>query len=201
MDVNSNHLSESALYDHRLVQQAVGSGDQSAYAELMQRHRDAVYFMFLKKSNNPIEAEDLTIEVFSKAFLKLDRYSPRYAFSTWLGTIATNHYIDFLRRKKEAMSFVDQDAANYREASGVFQSEAPDPEEYLIKNEKVLMLRQVVEKLKPHYCKLIELRYYRGYSIEEIASELDLPAGTVKAKLFRAREFLYNILKAAKIKI
>ncbi|MFP4470114.1 MAG: RNA polymerase sigma factor [Bacteroidales bacterium] len=199
MGITTDHLSERALHDYHLVKHAV-DGDQSAYAELMQRYRDSVYFMFMKKFNNSIEAEDLTIEVFSKAFLKLRSYSPEFAFSTWLNSIASNHYIDFLRKKKKAMLSIDHQEEQQIQA-GHFLSKHPDPEENMIQKEQVLMLKQVVEKLKPHYRTLIELRYYRDYSIEEIACELHLPTGTVKAKLFRGREFLFNILKSPKLKI
>ncbi len=76
-----------------------------------------------------------------------------------------------------------------------------DPEETYIKAQKVILMQGVVEKLKPRYRTLVELRYFKEYSYEEIARELDLPLGTVKAHLFRAREFLYNILKNSKEKI
>lgn len=201
MGILTDHLSERALHDYQLVKRAVDNGDQSAYAELMHRYRDSVYYLFMKKFNNSIEAEDLTIEVFSKAFMKLGSYSPEFAFSTWLNSIASNHYIDFLRKKKEAMLSIDQQDDGHQVYSNQFLSEHPDPEEHLILKEEVLMLRHVVEKLKPHYRTLIKLRYYHDYSIEEIAAELDLPAGTVKVKLFRGREFLYNILKPAKLKM
>jgi len=78
---------------------------------------------------------------------------------------------------------------------------AADPEMLIIKEQKNQNLRAIVDKLKPHYRILIELRYYKEYSYEEIAEKLDLPVGTVKAKLFRAKEFLYNILKDSEEKV
>lgn len=74
-------------------------------------------------------------------------------------------------------------------------SQGLDPEENLIKSQKIKLMRELVDKLKPRYKKLIQLRYFDEYSYEEICDELDLPLGTVKAQLFRAREFLFNILK------
>jgi RNA polymerase sigma-70 factor (ECF subfamily) len=76
-----------------------------------------------------------------------------------------------------------------------------DPEESVIKKQKIILMREVVEKLKPRYRELVELRYFKEYSYEEIAEQLDLPIGTVKAQLFRAREFLFNILKNTEDKL
>jgi RNA polymerase sigma-70 factor (ECF subfamily) len=74
------------------------------------------------------------------------------------------------------------------------QSDLPDPEESLINHQKIAALKVIVSQLKPRYKSLIELRYYKEYSYEEISSELNLPIGTVKAQLFRAKTLLYNIL-------
>ena len=87
-----------------LVQRAT-EGDQRAYAELMGRYRDAIYYMLLKMVNNASDAEDLTIEAFGKAFKNITQYAPNYAFSTWLFKIATNNCIDFIRKKKDQSCF------------------------------------------------------------------------------------------------
>lgn len=194
---NSHQLSSKAEYDLKLVQMAVEQSDQKAYAELMERYRDSVYFMLLKMVNNKDDADDLTIEAFGKAFNKLHQYTPNYAFSTWLFKIATNNCIDFIRRRKMQVYSLDKplEANDGGEMAMDVKSQGLDPEEWLIKKQKVVLLRGVVEKLKPRYRNLVELRYYKELSYEEIAEELDLPLGTVKAQLFRAREFLYNLLK------
>lgn len=196
MEVNPN-LSEKALHDFNLVKRAVEEGDQRAYAELMTRYRDSVYFMLLKMVNNRDDAEDLTIEAFGKAFRNIKQYTPDYAFSTWLFKIATNNCIDFIRRKKKQTLSIDSgfDNGDGSEVTIDIKAEAPDPEENMIKKQKGVAMREVVDRLKPRYKNLIELRYYKELSYEEIAEELDLPLGTVKAQLFRAREFLYNMLK------
>jgi RNA polymerase sigma-70 factor (ECF subfamily) len=80
-------------------------------------------------------------------------------------------------------------------------SETLDPEEKIIEKQKIIMMREIVSRLKPHYRTLIELRYFDELSYEEIAQELNLPLGTVKAKLFRARDLLYNIFKESEDKI
>ena len=197
MEISPN-LSEKAKFDLVLVDQAM-LGDQKAYAELLERYRDAIYFMLLKMVNNKSDAEDLTIEAFGKAFKNIHQYTPNYAFSTWLFKIATNNCIDFIRKKKANLVSIDQTVEDQEgpipSPTAHLQSSGLDPEEQLIKEQNVKLIQEVVSKLKPRYRKLIELRYFREFSYEEIAEELDLPIGTVKAQLFRARELLYNILK------
>jgi RNA polymerase sigma-70 factor (ECF subfamily) len=201
MEINPN-LSDKAKYDFDLVQKAV-DGDQKAFAELMGRYRDAIYFMLLKMVNNRSDAEDLTIEAFGKAFKNIQQYSPNYAFSTWLFKIASNNCIDYLRKKRTNYVSIDgsgngEDREN--EPTIHLKDETPDPEEHLIKEQKALLMRTIVQKLKPRYRLLIELRYFKEYSYEEIAEELDLPIGTVKAQLFRARELMFQTLKNAGVK-
>lgn len=194
MEVNTN-LSEKAQKDYLLVQRA-NDGDQKAFAELMGRYRDAIYYMLLKMVNNASDAEDLTIEAFGKAFKNIQQYAPNYAFSTWLFKIATNNCIDFIRKKKANHVSLDHNDEEHEKASMDIQAPVMDPEETMINEQKIKLMRSVVDKLKPRYRKLIELRYFKELSYEEIAEELELPIGTVKAQLFRARELLYNILKS-----
>lgn len=196
MEVNSN-LSEKARRDIELVKKAITNSDRNAYTELMSNYRDTVYFMLLRMTNNPIDAEDLTIEAFGKAFRSLKNYTPDFAFSTWLFKIASNNCIDFLRKKKKmsgALENFNEYEDGTEKASNIASGEL-DPEEELINQQKIQLMRDVVDKLKPHYKKLITLRYFEELSYEELAQELDLPLGTVKAQLFRAREFLHNFLK------
>lgn len=193
--LNSN-LSIKGSHDWKLIQRALKDGDQKAYAELMVRYKDTIFYMLLKMVRDRDDAEDLTIEAFGKAFKNLGQYTPDYAFSTWLFKIATNNCIDFIRRKKEAVS-LDR---TYKNSDGDEMSIEPksdslNPEEKAIKKQKIQLMKAVVEKLQPRYRTLVELRYFQEKSYEEISAELDLPIGTVKAQLFRARELLYNTLK------
>jgi len=199
----ATHLTEKAQRDYRLVIEARENGNQKAYAELLNNYRDSLYFILLKMTNNPTDAEDLTIEAFGKAFRKLHQYSPEFAFSTWLFKIAANNCIDFLRKSRRIV-FTDShmDSNGDQEEQPVnIPTSSLDPEEIAIEKQKIKLMREVVEKLKPHYRNLIELRYFKEWSYEEIATELDLPLGTVKAQLFRSREFLYQILKHDEEKI
>ncbi len=197
-------LTTKAVYDYKLIQLALNNGDQKAYAELLHRYRESVYFMMLKMCNNKDDAEDLTIEAFGRAFKRLYQYTANFAFSTWLFKIASNNAIDFLRNKKKTNSF-SLDSKLEDEEGQVFsqniKSLGLDPEEHIIKKQKIEALRVVVDKLKPHYKQLVQLRYYEELSYEEISVKLSLPVGTVKAQLFRARDFLYNILKNSENKI
>jgi RNA polymerase sigma-70 factor (ECF subfamily) len=187
-----NGLSEKARNDLVLVDLA-RTGNEKAFATLMNRYRDSIYFMLLKMVSNTSDAEDLTIEAFGKAFRNLESFTPDFAFSTWLFKIATNNCIDFIRKKQSLPASLDQLQEDLDNITVNIQSDLPDPEESLINDQKIAVLRDVVNQLKPRYRKLIELRYYKEYSYEEIASELNLPIGTVKAQLFRAKTLLYNI--------
>lgn len=200
--INPN-LSDKALKDYNLVKKAIENGDQKAYAELMSRYKDSIYFMLLKMVNNRDDADDLTIEAFGKAFKNIRQYTPDYAFSTWLFKIATNNCIDFIRKRRKQTFSIDKgiETDDGGELNIDIKSTQPDPEENMMKKQKVMMMRDVVERLKPRYRKLVELRYFQERSYEEIAEELSLPLGTVKAQLFRAREFLYQIMKNSEHKL
>ncbi|WP_319272902.1 sigma-70 family RNA polymerase sigma factor [uncultured Draconibacterium sp.] len=191
-------LSDKARQDYELVKAAL-TGDDKAFARLLNRYKDAIYFMLLKMVNNRSDAEDLTLEAFGKAFKSLHQYSPTYAFSTWLFKIASNNCIDFLRKKKGVHVPIENNGQDDNSETIKLRSKDPDPEEKLIRQQKAILLRRVVRKLKPRYQILVELRYFREFSYEEIAKELDLPLGTVKAQLFRAREMLFKMIESTEI--
>jgi RNA polymerase sigma-70 factor (ECF subfamily) len=188
----NNDLSEKARRDLLVVEKA-RNGDGRSFALLMNRYRDAIYYLLLRMVNNPSDAEDLTIEAFGKAFKNIDSYTPDYAFSTWLFRIATNNCIDFIRKKQMMPSAYDQGPDEDEDITATLPSESPDPEDIMINDQKIRRLREVIRQLKPMYRDLIELRYFREYSYEEIASEMNLPIGTVKVRLNRAKSLLYNI--------
>ena len=188
----TNYISVKAQDDLILVEQAK-MGDEKAFSSLLNRYRDSIYFMLLKMVNNTSDAEDLTIEAFGKAFRFIDSFTPDYAFSTWLFRIATNNCIDFIRKKQLSPSPIDQAQEDIDNMTVNIQSDLPDPEERLINAQETAVLREIVSQLKPRYRKLIELRYFKEYSYEEIAAEMNLPIGTVKARLFRAKSLLFNI--------
>jgi RNA polymerase sigma-70 factor (ECF subfamily) len=197
MEVDLSNLSEKARYDYQLVREALENNNQKAYAELMNRYREPLFFMLLKMVNNKDDAEDLTVEAFGKAFKSLDQYTAKFAFSTWLFKIATNNCIDFIRKRKMKTTSLDKPYENDEgsEMSIEIKSSLPSPDEKAIFKQEYQIMLEAIEKLKPRYKELIKLRFFEELSYEEIAERLDLPLGTVKAQLFRAREFvtiIYN---------
>lgn len=197
--VDTDHLSDKGKKDLQLVEAAI-LGNQSAYAELMDRYRDSIYFMMLKMVKNTDDADDLTIEAFGKAFNRLEQYSPTFAFSTWLFKIASNNCIDFIRKKRISVSSLDTGFSN-EDGEMIYidaRSNTLDPEETIMQDQKIKHMRLLVSKLKPRYRELVEKRYFEELSYEEIAEELNLPLGTVKAQLFRARDFLANLIENTK---
>ena len=197
------NLSEKAQIDIELINRAIEKGDPRAYNELMSRYRDKVYFMLLEKVKEKELAKELTIEAFGKAFKKLHLYKPDYAFSTWLFSVARNNCIDFLRRKKLPTVSIDTFSEDEEGSKITFDllSEELNPEGQLVKKQRIQILRRIVAGLKPKYRVLVKLRYFKEYTYDEIAEELDIPIGTVKAQLHRSREQLFKILSGSQEKI
>ncbi len=184
--------------DLRLVKQILESGDRLAYSQLMDEYFEKVYSRMLKMTGQPGDAEDLTMEAFNKAFTKLDLYTPDYAFSSWLYRIAKNNCIDYLRHnKKDSSAMFNQHEVEFGIAAHELANQLPSPEQLMIDRQETKLLREIVETLHPKYKDIIKLHYFNELSCDEIAKSLDLPEGTVKVRLFRARELLYNIMKKA----
>lgn len=199
MEVNPN-LSEKAQYDYALVLRATKEKDQKAYAELMQRYEGAIFHLINRMVFSEDDAEDLTIETFTKAFKRLSQYTPAFAFSTWLFKIASNHTIDFIRKKRIKALSLDRGFTNSEgdQMEISVKDDGLDPMEALQKQERIERLREVVAQLKDRYRRLVELRYFEEKSYDEISEELNLPLGTVKAQLFRARDMMAKVLESSR---
>lgn len=182
--------------DWTLIQQAAASGDEKAFALLFSRYRQGVYQTIFLMVRNTELAEDLTMEVFAKAFKNLDHYQPTHSFGSWLTTVSKNHTLDYLRKKRPDNISIDESLES-RPGRAILQVEEPDndPEEEILANELNNSVHLLVNLLKPRYRRLIELRYFEEFSYEEISKELNLPLGTVKAQLFRAKDLLNQIIK------
>lgn len=180
--------SEQAIRDQQWVKAAI-KGEKKAFSNLMDAYFDAIFFTLLKMVNDRRDTEDLTAEVFGKAYKSLKNYSTEFAFSTWLFRIAANHGIDFLRKKKGLTISLDEEMNNF-EFSVTLQDNKLSPEELIIQKQEHTKLFRNIEQLKPFWQKLIDLRYFQELSYEEIAEELDIPMGTVKNQLHRAKESL-----------
>jgi RNA polymerase sigma factor (sigma-70 family) len=178
-----------------LIQRAL-TGDQGAFTQLLNQHKRLAYQLALNIVKDATEADDLVQESFIKAFASLSRYNPQYAFTTWLCKIVTNHCLDHLRRKKIKACSLDEPVQS---RSGVINREIADwsrnPEWLLTRKHRTLSIDRAIDALPPRYKLVIVLRHKEDRSYEEIASILNVPLGTVKAQIFRARELLKKKLK------
>ncbi len=167
-------------------------GDQVAFTFLLDRYWNEVYGFMLQRTENETDAEDITIETFSKAFDKISTYNPEYQFNTWLIAIAKNVHIDLLRKKKSSL-FIDitdeEDDIAYTVADS-----SPSAEDKLITEQNLNRLLQYIKELKPAYQEVIQMRYFQEMSYQEIADELDEPLSNVKVKLLRAKKLLAEII-------
>jgi RNA polymerase sigma-70 factor (ECF subfamily) len=146
---------------------------------------------------NSEDATDLTMEAFGKAFCNLISYVPRHAFSTWLFKIAINNCIDHIRRKR--LMLLSLDESSELEVENEFGDSLRDrgrnPEEQFIRKQRLDLMRSALLQIDCKYRLMIEMRYFEELSYDEIAAEMHLPLGTVKAQLFRAKELLYELLQ------
>lgn len=190
--------SASSREDDQLVKRAIG-GDEQAYRELVEKYERALYFHILKMIKDKEQVEDLVQETFVKAFDNLKSYSTNYAFSTWLYRIATNHTIDYLRKKKlQTMSIDDPVKTKEGDMRMQLPDESAETDRKIIRKQRQNMVREAIKDLPPKYRRVIEMRHMEEKSYQEIADVLELPLGTVKAHIFRARELLYKLLKDKK---
>ena len=165
-------------------------GDQKAFNKLLNAYWKDVFRFQLSKGQDDDEAEDVTIKTFAKAFDKIDSFNPKYNFKTWLISISKNIYIDEFRKKKtETVSINKRGSEAYK-----ITDEDPSPADQLINEQNLAQLKAYIRMLKPHYQKVINLRYFNDMSYKEIAEELGEPLSNVKVKLLRARKLLLEII-------
>lgn len=166
--------------------------DQKAFNYLLDVFWDNVYGFQLKRTHNENDAEDITIQTFSKAFDKIETFDEKYTFKTWLITISKNIHIDLLRKEKN--SIIQVISKNDRDMFQVLD-ESPSPEDKLITEQHLAKLLRDIKKLKPHYQEVINLRYFQEFSYKEISKELKEPINNVKVKLLRAKKLLAEIIR------
>ncbi len=177
--------------------QQVLEGDREAFGLLVERHHRPIFNYIYRMVGSPDLAADLTQEVFLKVYTALPTYDPAYRFSTWLYRIASNRVIDHVRRRR--MVTVPLDAAAPADSTGTIRevaSRRPGPDQDLMDRESAGDLRGALAGLPSEYRELIVLRHFQHRSYEEIASIKGSPLGTVKNRLFRAREALRRRLEA-----
>lgn len=167
--------------------------NQKAFNYLVETFWDDVYGFQLKRIGNENDAEDVTIQAFSRAFDKIDTYDSQYKFKTWLITISKNIHIDLIRKQKNtfAKKLSSTDDEDYFDVV----DDSPSPEDKLITDQNLAKLLRDIKKLKPHYQEVINLRYFQELSYKEIAQQLDEPMTNIKVKLLRAKKLLAEIIQ------
>lgn len=197
LEVNSSreNASASSLEDDKLVA-AAAKGNQDAYKKLLEKYQKPLYFHIKKMVKDHEQVEDLVQEAFVKAFDNLGSYNTNYAFSTWLYRITTNHTIDYLRKKKlQTMSIHQPVKTKEGEMSVQLPDDHAATDRNIIRKQRQKIIRNAIKNLPEKYRQVIEMRHLEELSYQEISEQLDLPLGTVKAHIFRAREMLYKALK------
>lgn len=169
------------------------NNDQIAFNFLLDTFWNSVYGFQLKRTENENDAEDITIQTFSKAFDKIHTFKDNYEFKTWLIAISKNIHIDLLRKRKSSVSHTSN--SNKDDDFHGIIDESPSPEDKLITEQNLAKLLRDIKKLKPHYQEVINLRYFQELSYKEIAQQLNEPMNNVKVKLLRAKKLLAEIIK------
>jgi RNA polymerase sigma-70 factor (ECF subfamily) len=167
--------------------------DQMAFNYLLDTFWNDVYGFQLKRTENENDAEDITIQTFSKAFDKIHTYNENYEFKTWLITISKNIHIDLVRKQKS--SIANTTSKPHDNDFYDIIDESPSPEDDLITEQNLAKLLRDIKKLKPHYQEIINLRYFQELSYKEISDQLNEPINNVKVKLLRAKKLLAEIIK------
>ncbi|MEX0291047.1 MAG: RNA polymerase sigma factor [Flavobacteriaceae bacterium] len=169
------------------------AGNQIAFSSLLDSFWNDVYGFQLIRTKNENDAEDITIQTFSKAFDKIDSYDESYEFKTWLFTISKNIHVDLIRKNKRNV-LGNVDGGNHEAIKKVLD-DAPTAEDRLITEQNLATLLQHIKMLKPHYQEVINLRYFNERTYAEIAEALGEPINNVKVKLLRAKKLLAEIIK------
>lgn len=171
------------------VNAAIG-GDQDAFAEIVYTFQDAVYNLCYRMLGESVEAEDAAQEAFLKAYYHLDRYDPERSFKTWLLSIASNHCIDRLRRRRMHYLSIDDDPL----PALTLSADEPEPEDEVIRAQQSQLIQSLMAALPADYRASVILRYWYDYSYLEIADILETTESAIKSRLFRARQMLADKL-------
>ena len=180
--------------DIETVSKALKTNNQNYYNKLMSQYHNSVNFYVNDIIKNQTISNDLTIEIMGKAFINLKSYNFKYAFSTWIFTIAKNHCIDYLRKNNLKTVSIDE-LTNNDEYYFEIPSKDSSPEDLLIRKQRIQLLRRLVNQLSLKYINVVKLRYFKEMSYSEISEELNLSHSTIKIRLYRARKELLKIFK------
>ncbi len=186
MDTTAHPLKETI--------QKAKAGNQIAFSTLLDRFWNEVYGFQLSRTKNENDAEDITIQTFSRAFDKIHTYDEAYEFKTWLFTISKNIHVDLLRKRKK--NILEQNTPGNQEVIKKVLDDAPTAEDQLIQKQNLASLLGHIKNLKPHYREVINLRYFQELSYAAIAEELGEPINNIKVKLLRAKKLLSEMITA-----
>ncbi|MEZ5065845.1 MAG: sigma-70 family RNA polymerase sigma factor [bacterium] len=181
--------------DDRVYVRRALDGDERAFAVLVRRHERGIYNVAWRMVRDRELARDLTQEIFVRVYRSLGKYDPTYPFVSWLYRVASNLCIDWIRKKKLRTVSLDAPIGG-EEDTGTRDVEDPaqDPARDLEQAERVRILEEALAKLPESHRLVLLLRHQRDLSYDEIATSLDIPLGTVKARIHRAREAFRKIL-------
>lgn len=182
------------LIDDEMLVAQFKSGSQKAFDELMKRYERRIFGYLLRSVRNYEDAEDLTLEVFFKAYRALDSWEPKAKFSTWLYTIASNLAIDYHRSKARQPVYMLEDE-EVIEARIVATDISSNPEKQLEDKERGRIIREAVDELSSKQKAVFMLTRYEGLQIREVAEALGMAEGTVKIHLHRAMKKLQTLLR------
>ena len=196
-------MNDTSVSDHELVTRAQ-QGSEKAYRELLGRFQRPVFSIIYRMIRDREQAEDLAQETFVRVFNNIDRYDPRYKFSSWIFKIATNLTIDWIRRKELDTVSIDGSrnavTAEQIEATSItIASQDENPEELLEAKELGEEIEGAIDKLRPEYRAAILLRHVESREYQEIAEILSLPLGTVKTYIHRGRNELREQLQHLRV--
>lgn len=205
MDLNGKvgSLITQADKDILLIKDALENQSQEAFNKLHKRYYGSIFHLALKRVGDREEAEDIASITLAKAFKHLNQYNENFAFSTWLFRIANNNCIDYSRKKKIKKLDIQGDSDDENEHNNPILNLNDDnlsPQAKLIRQQKHKQIHNLIDNLSDQYKELVVLRYFEELSYEEIAEKLNIPMGTVKAKLFRAKEKLHEALSKSGIR-
>ncbi len=185
--------------DDRKLAGLAAEGRESAYRELVTRYERPIFSLVYRMVRDRTLAEDLAQEAFIRAFDAIDTYDPTYKFSSWIFKIANNHTIDHLRKRKlDTVSIHGSPHADNQEEEErtqiTLETANENPEEYTESRELGSRIEQAIGRLRPDYRSAVLLRHVEGHSYDEIAEIMEIPLGTVKTYLHRARGELRELL-------
>lgn len=180
-------IEDYIVADDRRLAELANEGDRQAFEYLFHRYSDSIRRLFVLRTGNGDDADDLLQETFIKVYINIRRYSADYTFGQWIYTIARNTFIDFARKRQDDLSLDERFAVPV-------ECSAPTPEERVINLQQRTQLDGYMERMSSDYRQLIELRFFDQLSYDEIAQRLSIPLGTVKTRIHRARTHLCRLI-------